>query len=108
MISVPLFWCGLGGTMGVTLRLSRLRGLPDFDMTTIDTARLRLETSAGDVSYLSASVLAGATATSAEIRHALGVGSFTAAGTWRLWGEVSTDGGDTWYPTLETSLEVTI
>ena len=105
-ISVPLFWCGEGGSMGISLAISLTRGLPEIDLTTITDARLRLETAGGAVSYLTAEVVRS-TATTATIRHALGPSSFAAIGTWRLWGEVSIDGGAAWYPTSELALRVT-
>ena len=107
MSQLPLFWCGLGGTVGISLGLSLTRGLPPISLATITTARLRVQSAAGAVTYLDAVVLAGATATNATIRHALGLASFPGVGVFRLWGEISLDGGTSWYPTGEFSIEVT-
>ncbi len=108
MIQFPLFWCGLGGTMSFSLDAT-LRNGPAIDMTAITTARFRLQQGTDAATYLDGTVATSppATTTKARLVHVLGPSSFTEAGTWRMWGEFSLDGGTSWYPTTESSVTVT-
>lgn len=106
---IELFWCGLGATMGYTLNVTRAAdGSPDVDFTTVDAARFRLVDTDGAVTHQDATILADpvATTTTISIRHTLDPGDFTAAGTFAVWGELSTDAGTTWYATAAVTLTV--
>lgn len=99
-LTVEVFWCDLGGTMGYTANLSRsVGGTPAVDFTQADAAQFRLKDAAGVERFQSATILSdpAPTATTISIRHALVPGDFTGAGDFALWAEVSLDTGVTWY-----------
>lgn len=106
---VELFWQNLGGTMAYRLNITRSStGSPSVDFTLVTDARFRVVDTAGTETTQTAVILSdpAATATTISIRHVLAPGDFTVAGNYLINGEVSIDGGASWYATDPAQLTV--
>lgn len=99
-----LFWLSLGGTMGITALVSVPPAIvgypapPAIDFTNATDARFRVRDSSGAVTHLDASIVGTTTATKITIQCIPETGDLV-IGAYLVWGEVSLDGGTSWYPT---------
>ncbi len=107
-MQAELFWQDLGGTMGITCTLTRTADqLPIVDLSLVNAARFRIRRTnhGSEPTHFTATVLGTPVATSASIRHAFVPGDL-AVGIYYVWGEVSIDGGTSWYPSDQATLKV--